>query len=255
MVAKANKVGPYRDYAWYMNTAASYHMTFDASLFNTIKSSNKEAELADRMQTKAMSVETITLSILINSELFEQPLHEIYHMSELDNNLLSVGYLEKKGFPFEASNGRMRIREGKEVRLEATRVDTLYVLDQPPNLQVMMTKKNTHDIITWHRRLAHLNEKDMRRLASMSTGITGLEGHIKDCEACALGKAHRQPSYCKSTKATKPFERVHADLGGGGSTLTMSVGQNKYYILYTDDCTRFRWLDMLRTKDKALESF
>ena len=120
MVAKANKVGPYRDYAWYMNTAASYHMTFDASLFNTIKSSNKEAELADRMQTKAMSVETITLSILINSELFEQPLHEIYHMSELDNNLLSVRYLKKKGFPFEASNERMRIREEKEVRLKAT---------------------------------------------------------------------------------------------------------------------------------------
>ena len=89
----------------------------------------------------------------------------------------------------------------------------------------------------------------------MSTGITGLEGHIKDCEACALGKAHRQPSYRKSTKATKPFERVHADLGGGGSTLTMSVGRNKYYILYTDNCTRFRWLDVLRTKDKALESF
>ena len=223
MVAKANKVGPYRDYAWYMNTAASYHMTFDASLFNTIKSSNKEAELADRMQTKAMSVETITLSILINSELFEQPLHEIYHMSELDNNLLSVRYLKKKGFPFEASNERMRIREEKEVRLKATWVNTLYVLNQPPNLQVMMTKKNTHDIITRHQWLAHLNEKDMHWLASMSTEMTGLKGHIKDCEACTLGKAHRQPSYCKFTKATKPFERVHADLEGSRSTLTMSV--------------------------------
>ena len=69
MVAKANKAGPYRDHAWYMDTAASYHMTFDASLFNTIKPSNKEAELTDRTQIKAMSVETITLSILINSEL------------------------------------------------------------------------------------------------------------------------------------------------------------------------------------------
>ena len=35
----------------------------------------------------------------------------------------------------------------------------------------------------------------------------------------------------------------------------MSIGRNKYYILYTDDCTRFRWLEVLRTKDKALESF
>ena len=255
MVAKANKASLYRDHAWYMDSAASYHMTFDASLFDTIRPSSKEAELADGTPVRAMGVGTITLNILVNGELLKQPLHEVYYMPELDNNLLSVGYLEKKGFPFEASNGRMRIKEGKEVRLEATRFDTLYVLNQPPNPRVMMTKKDTHDVVTWHRRLAHLNEKDIRRLATMSTGITGLEGHIKDCEACALGKAHRQPNHRKSTKATKPFERVHADLGGGGSTLTMSVGRNKYYILYTDDCTRFRWLDVLRTKDKALESF
>ena len=89
----------------------------------------------------------------------------------------------------------------------------------------------------------------------MSTGINGLNSHIKDCEACALGKGHCQPSHRTSTKATKPFEQVHADLGGGGSTLAISVGQNKYYILYTDDCTRFRWLDVLRTKDQAMESF
>ena len=236
-VARANKAGPYRDHSWYMDSAASYHMTFDASLFDTIKPSTKKAELADGMPIKARGVRMITLRILIDGEIFQQPFHEVYHMPELDNNLLSVGYLQKKGFPFEASNEGMRIMEGKEVRLESTRVDTLYVLNQPPSLRVMMTKRDTHNVFTWHCRLAHLNEKDIRQLATMSTGIKGLEGHVKDCEACVLGKAHQQPSHRASTKATKPFERVHADLGGGRSMLTMSVGRNKYYILYTDDCT------------------
>ena len=89
----------------------------------------------------------------------------------------------------------------------------------------------------------------------MLTGITDLKGHIKNCEICTLDKAHRQPSYCKFIKATKPFERVHTDLEGSRSTLIMSVSWNKYYILYTDDCTQFRWLNMLRTKNKALKSF
>ena len=120
IVTKAKKAGLYRDHAWYMNTAASYHMTFDASLFDTVRPSNKEAELTDETPIRVMSVGMITLSILINGELLEQPLHEVYYMPELDNNLLSVGYLEKKGFPFEASNGKLRIREGKEARLEAT---------------------------------------------------------------------------------------------------------------------------------------
>ena len=162
MVAKANKASLYRDHAWYIDSAASYHMTFDASLFNTIRPSSKEAELTDRTPVRVMGVGTITLNILVNGELLKQPLHEVYYMPELDNNLLSVGYLKKKGFLFEASNRRMRIKEGKEVRLEATRFDTLYVLNQPPNPQVMMTKKDTHDVVTWHRRLAHLNEKDIR---------------------------------------------------------------------------------------------
>ena len=149
----------------------------------------------------------------------------------------------------------MWIREEKEIRLKATQVNTLYVLNQPLNLQVMMIKKNTHDIITWHQWLAHLNEKNMHWLASMLTEITGLKGYIKNCETCTLDKAHCQPSYCKFTKATKPFERVHTDLEGSESTLTMSVGWNKYYVLYTDNCTQFHWLNMLRTKNKALESF
>ena len=151
MITKAKKAGSYRDHAWYIDSAASYYMTFDTSLFDTIRPSSKEAELTDGTPIRVMSVGTITLNILVNSELLEQPLHEVYYMPELDNNLLSVGYLEKKGFPFEASNGRMRIKEGKEVRLEATRFNTLYILNQPLNPQVMMIKKDTHDVVTWHR--------------------------------------------------------------------------------------------------------
>ena len=82
-------------------------MMFNISLFDTIRPSSKEAELTDKTPIRVMSVETITLNILINSELLKQPLHEVYYMPELNNNLLSVGYLEKKGFPFEAFNERM----------------------------------------------------------------------------------------------------------------------------------------------------
>ena len=149
-VGRANKAGPFRDHAWYMDTAASYHMTFDASLFDSMRPSSLDVELADGTLIRAKGVGMITLSILVGGELFQQPLHEVYYILELDNNLLSVGYLEKKGFPFEASNGRMQIKEGKEVRLEATRVDTLYVLNQPPNLWVMMTKRDTHNVVTWY---------------------------------------------------------------------------------------------------------
>lgn len=255
MIARVNKTDQYWDHIWYMNTAASYHMTFNASLFDIIRSSNKEAELTDETPITVMNVETITLSILINSELLEQPLHKVYYMPELNNNLLLIGYLEKKGFLFEAFNEVMQIREGKEIRMKTKQINTLYILNQPLNVQIMMIRKDTHDVVTWHQWLAHLNEKDIHWLTSMLTEITGLKGHIKECEVCTLNKTHCQLSHQTSTRAIKPLEWVHTDLRGGESTLTMSVNWNKYYILYIDDCTWFRWLNVLKTKDKAMESF
>ena len=58
----------------------------------------------------------------------------------------------------------------------------------------------------------------------MLTGITGLKGYIKNCEACTLSKAHFQLNHCKFTKAIKSFEQVHTDLKDGESILIMSVG-------------------------------
>ena len=123
-------------------------MTFVVSLFDIIRPSTKETELTDRTLIRAMNVKTITLSILVDSEILKQPLYEIYHMSELNNNLLSVKYLEKKSFSFKVFNERLQIRERKEVKLKVTQVDTLYVLNQLLNLQIIMIKRNTHNIDT-----------------------------------------------------------------------------------------------------------
>lgn len=148
MIAKISKISQYKNHTWYINTAAFYHMTFVVSLFDIIRPSTKETELTDRTLIRAMNVKTITLSILVDSEILKQPLYEIYHMSELNNNLLSVKYLEKKSFSFKVFNERLQIRERKEVKLKVTQVDTLYVLNQLLNLQIIMIKRNTHNIDT-----------------------------------------------------------------------------------------------------------
>ena len=85
----------------------------------------------------------------------------------------------------------------------------------------------------------------------MSTGINGLEGHIHNCEPCALGKAHRQPSHHAADRANIPFRQVHVDLSGGGNSFTSSIGQNKYYILFTDNATQWRHLEVIKKKSET----
>ncbi|KAA6412231.1 MAG: hypothetical protein FRX48_04383 [Lasallia pustulata] len=158
-------------------------------------------------------------------------------MLELDNNLLSVGYLQKKGFPFEASNEGMRIIEQKEVRLESIRVDTLYVLNQLPNLRVIMTKKDTHDVFTWHCHLAHLNEKDIQRLAIMSTGITGLEGHVKD------SYTFNKHAKSRGKIAARAWKGVHLGYG---------LGSNQYRIYHPEKKKVFKRRDVKFHKGRNL---
>ena len=55
------------------------------------------------------------------------------------------------------------------------------------------------------------------------------------------------------TRARRPFDEVYSDLRGGGWTLLFKG--NRYYIIFTNDCTRMRWWFPLRFKYEALDHF
>ena len=54
------------------------------------------------------------------------------------------------------------------------------------------------------------------------------------------------------TRATTKLGLIHVDLGGGGN-ITPSVGGAKYYMIITDDLTRYRWVYFLKYKSEASE--
>ena len=60
-----------------------------------------------------------------------QPLFNVYYIPDLDSNLLSIGCFKQKGYSINARNGKMTVKDSYEVRMEATRIDTLYILNQP----------------------------------------------------------------------------------------------------------------------------
>ena len=56
------------------------------------------------------------------------------------------------------------MEDSYEVRMEATHIDMLYILNQPDESkahQAMATKTDTNNVEIWYQRLAHLNEKDI----------------------------------------------------------------------------------------------
>ena len=84
-------------------------------------------------------------------------------------------------------------------------------------------------------------------------------GHLgEDCEPCALGKHHRRPFQEVDRRCEKPLELVHSDLCG--QFPVEALGGGRYFVTFTDDCTRFCVVFILKNKEsrtlkKAFEMY
>ena len=258
--AKAVSIASEKDDCWYLDSAASMHMTHDRGLYtDTLDETTTTIALADGSSILASGVGKVALNLLIDGADIHTVLYDVYYCPELESNLISLGTLEQNGCSYTARNGLLQVfRSNMETALEATRVGTLYVArlgtqasSNTASESRITCKAATMDL--WHQRLAHLNERDVTRLQEKAEGMTILPEPNRParCEACVLGKQHKQPSrQPQEHRAWKRGQRLHADLGGGGASL--SVGGNRYFIILTDDFTRWRWMFPLRTKDEAL---
>jgi len=108
----------------------------------------------------------------------------------------------------------------------------------------------------WHARYGHLNFRALGDLSAkhMVEGLPTVTRVEKVCDGCVLGKQHRTPfPKVSSYRAEKCLELVHADLCGHITPKT--VGGASYFLLVVDDHSRYMWVEMLKSKDQALECF
>ena len=109
----------------------------------------------------------------------------------------------------------------------------------------------------WHERFGHLNLKSLYYLSKRNM-IHGLPKVLKSdnifCEACVLGKQHRQQfPKMKSWRADVPLQLVYSDICGPMSV--PSLNKNLYFLLFVDDATQMSWVFFLREKSEAFKNF
>ncbi|GJT83027.1 putative ribonuclease H-like domain-containing protein [Tanacetum coccineum] len=122
-------------------------------------------------------------------------------------------------------------------------------------LTCLVAKATSDESMLWHRRLGHINFKNINKLVKDNL-VRGLPTkHFENdqtCVACLKGKQHR--ASCKSkvlNPITKPLFMLHMDLFG--LTFMSSLMHKKYCLVVTDDYSRFTWVFFLTTKDETNE--
>ncbi|GJU64701.1 putative ribonuclease H-like domain-containing protein [Tanacetum coccineum] len=120
-------------------------------------------------------------------------------------------------------------------------------------LACLIAKATTDESNLWHRRLGHVNFKNLNRLVkgNLVRGLpTKLFQNDHTCVACQKGKQHKASCKAKLVSSiSNTLQLLHMDLFG--PTSVRSINHKTYCLVITDDFSRFSWTFFLRTKDET----
>ncbi|GKA85524.1 putative ribonuclease H-like domain-containing protein [Tanacetum coccineum] len=177
-------------------------------------------------------------------------LENVSYVKELKFNLLSVSQIcdKKHKVLFTDTeclilSPEFRIVDENLVLLRAPRKNDVYSLNlkniiPSGGVTCLVAKASEDEAILWHRRLGHMNFKNINKLVKNNL-VKGLPSktfkHDHSCLACRKGKQHK--ASCKKLEdktVREPLELLHMDLFG--PVLVARLNKKKYCLMVTDDC-------------------
>nr|GEV14979.1 uncharacterized mitochondrial protein AtMg00810-like [Tanacetum cinerariifolium] len=190
---------------------------------------------------------------------------DVYFVKELKFNLFSVSQMcDKKNkvlftnFECLVLSLDFKLPDESQVLLRVPRENNMYnvnLKDIVPSgdLTCLFAKETINESNLWHKRLGHVNFKTINKLVKGNL-VRGLHTKVFEnnntCVACKKGKQHR--ASCKTkpvSSVNQPLFRLYMDLFG--PTFVKSLNKKSYYLVITDDYSRFTWVFFLATKDET----
>ena len=255
---------------WYTDSGASDHFSPYKELFQTFHALKEPSEIETAEGTATGTAKgTIKITVVggDNKEA-ELKLSNIIYAPNMSSNLLSLMIAYDLGYKTRIMPGHgLRILYNDILVARTTRkqgglfrLNTTSPSQASQASQALATRTSEFisdlDVSTWHRRLAHLSEDNVRKLAAMAEGMSiRYRTTVGACDACMEGKQHRQPSHKSATRTTQPLELIHSDLCGPIDSA--SFGGALHFILFIDDYTKYTYIYPLKrkTSSSVLERF
>nr|GEX86981.1 putative ribonuclease H-like domain-containing protein [Tanacetum cinerariifolium] len=122
------------------------------------------------------------------------------------------------------------------------------------NLACLVAHASVDESVKWHRRMGHVNYKNMNRLVKGNL-VRGLPLKLfkndHTCVSCCKGKQHKASYKAINTVSFifKPLKLLHMDLFG--PTSIRSIDHKYFCLVITDDYSRFCWVFFLEHKDET----
>ena len=239
----ANNIQSYCD--WIIDSGCTSHYCNDINLLRDIRDDDSVVTCANN---QTISINKIGEVIMENCNTSIRLL-DVKFNAEFAHNLISIPRLVENGATVLFEENQAIIRNNDFI-IRGIKRDGLYYLknckSKNQNEKALLANNELSESQLIHNRLGHIGRDSLNQLFTYQavTGMDIKEIHkeeLKCCEACSIGKAHRN-AFSKSSsrqKAVDPLERIHCDL---------SSFNNKYVSVIVDEYSRKASIKILNNK-------
>ncbi|KAF3633924.1 putative glucan endo-1,3-beta-glucosidase A-like [Capsicum annuum] len=250
MFSECNLVGDPRE--WWMDSGATRHVCANKELFSSFAPAQVEEiiYMANSVTAKVEGTGKVCLKMTSGKVLTP---NNVLYIPKLRRNLISVSLLDKNGFKYVTISEKIVINKGEMYVGKDYLTEGLYKM----NVMTIEINKSlnssyfleSYDL--WNEHLGHVNYETLRKLINLEV-LPNFECNKSKCQTCVESKYTKHP-YKSIERNSNPLDLVYTVICDMKST--PSRGGKKYLITFIDDCTRYCYVYLLNSKDKAIDAF
>ena len=227
-------------------------------MFSTYKKLENDEQLymGNSSTSKVEGSGKVILKMTSSKEL---TLDEVLHVPDIRKILVFGSLLSRNCFKLEFVFDKFVLTKNEVFVGKGYMSDGLFKLNV---MTVVPTSSNNKNEMNssyllessnmWHARLGHVNYDAIRRLVNLNDLPKMSIDPNHKCETCVESKLART-SFKSIERSTEPLELIHSDVCD--LKFVQTRGGKKYFITFIDDCTRYCYVYLIRSKDEAIDMF
>ncbi|KAI5318257.1 hypothetical protein L3X38_037965 [Prunus dulcis] len=236
---------------WYPDTGATHHMTCDPRpLQNSAPYAGPNSVILGNDDHMKIS-HTGNISLPLGTSNFH--LSNVFHIPHMHKDLLLVARFTQDNnvlLTFDANQFCIYDNSTGAPLFQGQCKDCLYPIPSSSlrTIPLAFAAMSLPSSICYNR-LDHPSHKILSYLGSNKLLSSDFKFQKSFCQGCALGKSTHLPfSSNNEISALFPFALVHSDVW---QSPVLSVTGYKYYVIFTDDFTRYTWFYPMRQKSEV----
>lgn len=240
-------------HSWILDSGATSHICHDLKHFSHYTYlSNRTVTLPNNYKITVKAIGTVNLSPSLK-------LHNVLYIPSFHVNIISISsFLHNTDscVIFHDSCVLLQDKQQRKVIGKGNLSQGLYLF-QPhsdyacSSMHTVSTSfcNNVVDANLWHARMGHLSDNVLKLLSNKISFSVPKDFSTHNCSICPLSKFRKLPFVSNNNFSKQPFDLIHCDVWGPFSHDTHNG--MRYFLTIVDDCTRFNWVHLMRSKSEA----